>query len=136
MLEKKEEIQEPVVRIIAIEVVLLSILSFFVNPIIGFLAIDFATRAYIDPKYSLLSIIAKFIFKTFKLEHKKIALAPKKFAAIIGFAITLFASIFVGISMPVFFVLTSILIIFSFLEGALGFCVGCKLHWLMNKIVK
>jgi len=130
-----KEVKESVVRITAIQVAALTILSLFIKPFIGLLAIDFATRAFIGPKYSLLGAISRFIDKTFNIGGNLIAYPPKKFAAQIGFAISLFASIFVGVSLPVFYVLAGILILFALLEGIFGFCMGCKLYWLMNKLV-
>lgn len=131
-----EKVKESVVKVAAIQVAIVAILSLFFKPIILFVLADFIFRAFIGPEYSFLAISAKFISNRLNMKGEMIKYAPKRFAAMIGFAITFAASIFILVSSPAFYVLVGMLILFSLLEGVFGFCVGCKLYWLMNKLVK
>jgi hypothetical protein len=103
----------------------------------GFLALDYAIRAFSNGKASPLKHVAFGVCKLFCIKEKTCNAAPKKFAAGMGmtfcFIIALlqftqfdFASQLVGI----------ILIFCAILECAFSFCLGCKVYGVLQKFSK
>ncbi|WP_165501749.1 DUF4395 domain-containing protein [Pedobacter frigiditerrae] len=134
-----ERINENVVRLIALMVAIIGAVSLlFVNfYAIVFLMIDFAIRAFTSGKFSLLKFIALKLFKLFSLPAKLTDLAPKKFAATLGFvfclvigAFYLFNQIYIAIA------LTTVLLLFAVLESVFAICVGCYVYSLWQSISK
>jgi hypothetical protein len=130
-------VNEIVVRIIAFFVVLLGIACLLTQNYyaIFLLTIDFAIRAFTSGKLSLLKILSLQIFKVISVQEKLTDLAPKKFAAILGFMFCLFISLlylfhfYNGAT-----ILTLILIVFAVLESMFAVCVGCYLYTFLKKI--
>ena len=93
------------------------------------LAIDFAIRAYLDPHYSPLAIVAKRIAKLLHLHRKPVDAAPKKFAAQIGllFSIVIGTLLILHLT-PAALAVSGVLLFCAFLEAAFGFCVGCEVY--------
>lgn len=131
-------LNEATIRTIALQVCILSVISCFVaGPwICLFLSIDFGLRAFTPKAKSPLKFIANHI-KSYLFSAEKFVFAPPKiFAAKIGFGLNLLASIayfqgyhFLGIAISVG------VIIFSFLEGALGICVACYVYDFYFKLI-
>ena len=128
---------EVVVRITAAEIFLLAMVSavtnFFWIPL--FLAGDFALRAFFAPKLSPVGYVARGSAKTFHGQMDRLVFfAPKKFAAAIGFTLSVlaFALGAAGVTYGVAVVM-GVLAVFSGLEAFVGFCAGCKIYgWLMQ----
>ena len=132
-----ERINENVVRIIAFEVALIgSVCIYFSNYwAIFFLLTDFALRAFTSGKLSLLKFIAIKIFKSLDLKLQLTDLAPKRFAATLGFVFCLMiatSSIFNFFDSAL--ILTSVMIVFALLESLLGICVGCYVYTFFRLI--
>jgi hypothetical protein len=103
--------------------------------IVAFLLIDFLLRANKLGKYSLLAIISDAVIKQFNVKNKPVDRAPKRFAAGIGaiFTIIILVLSFMALNTTVF-IITSVLLLFAFLESFVGFCAGCHVYSALNKI--
>ncbi|QPH40987.1 DUF4395 domain-containing protein [Pedobacter endophyticus] len=130
-----ERINENAVRIIALMVALIAIACILFSNYWAmlFLIFDFAMRAFNSGKYSFLKFIALKVTKALNLKPKMTDMAPKKFAAIMGFA---FCILIIATSTFSFFtaafILTSVLIVFALLESLFGVCVGCYVYTFIN----
>ena len=125
------KVPEAVVRSTAIEVFAVAVLTVVLrNPwSAAALAVDFAMRAFVSPKLSPFAAISKAVWvPVLHLKGPTIFYTPKKFAAGMGFAMSAAGTVLLFAGPPfagaaVF----SVLALFSFLEGAFGLCVGCKI---------
>ena len=132
------QIDNVVVRFIALQVFLLSGMIVIWNELYLslILALDFAIRAftYLPTPLTFISRIAS---NTLKLERKPIYAAPKNFAAVIGFIL----SVIMGVLFLFGFktaglIVTAVLGFFSFLEASFKICVGCYLYnWLVAPVL-
>lgn len=100
-------------------------------PII-FLGIDFLLRTSNNSKvsdWSLIKTASQFIAYKLKIQSKLVDKGPKVFAARIGIAFTVIISISVVANASVLAtIFASVLLLFSFLEAAFGFCVACVIY--------
>jgi hypothetical protein len=102
--------------------------------IIGFLAIDFFIRGFIDPLYSFNSAISKTFLRLFNVKPKPIDGSPKIFAAKLGFILSGLILLSSVLSFPITSIVLGITIIsFAILEGGFGYCVGCKIYSFIAK---
>ena len=126
-----KKVNEHVSRINAIITVLLLIGFIVTHNIyaIVFLAIDFFLRSAGFSKYSLIALTSHNIVKWLNIKGHFINAGPKVLAARIGFIFSglIIISIVIPIS-SVSLVIAGILGLFSFLEGAFGFCVACETY--------
>ncbi|MBS1579430.1 MAG: DUF4395 domain-containing protein [Bacteroidetes bacterium] len=132
-------VNEYKIRVIAFLVFTLSIIFIVTDYwiIAAFMCADFFLRAFVNGKLSVLSYAANYILAKTLLGNKPVDRAPKKFAAQIGFALTLFISISSVINYNYSsFIGVIILIIFSSLESFIGFCAGCYIYHFYQKIIK
>jgi hypothetical protein len=106
--------------------------------LIVFLAVDFLLRAIPYTKYSLVVITSRSVVKCIPIDDHMINAGPKIFAARVGTLITGLIAIFMAFSLNYLsMALTGLLGIFSFLEGAFGICVACKIYpYLYNILYK
>jgi len=130
-----KRISTAVIKSNAIQVFILSVITLLTESIlpVALLTLDFGLRAFNLGKYSPLTAISKrIIMPIFKPNGNPVTLAPKAFAARIGLALSIIsfisyhAAVFEGFLIPVV-----LLAIFSFLEGFMGFCAGCKIYGLL-----
>jgi len=132
-------INENKVRLIGFQVCLLSIAYLFIPYWIipTFLIGDFFLRAFKLGKYSPPSILSNWVIRKFHIKNKPIDQAPKIFAAQIGFVIAdiLFIVNLLGLISASYYI-DGVLILFSFLESALGFCAGCYLYSFLKSFQK
>ncbi len=124
-------------RIVAGFVALLMLIFLFTNYIwINlFLFVDFFLRAFGFGKFSLLGLISGQIVKRFHIKGKGVDIAPKQFAAKLGFFMTLFISLsywLLGDIITTGFAI--ILLFFALLESVFGICVGCKIYQFLLQI--
>ena len=97
--------------------------------LIVFLAVDFLLRAIPYTRYSLVAITSRSVVKCIPIDDHMINAGPKIFAARVGTLITGLIAIFMAFSLNYLsMALTGLLGIFSFLEGAFGICVACKIY--------
>jgi hypothetical protein len=130
-------ISENKVRLVALWVLLLVSFSYWMLtlPIIIFLSIDFFMRSFGYGKYSLLAILGDFVIKLFHIATKPIYFPPKRFAARIGFVLSLI--ILAGLLLQLNTVVTGAIVVFAFfafLESFLGFCAGCYVYSFLIRI--
>jgi len=134
-----ERINENVVRIIAFMVAIIAIccISFSDYWAILVLTFDFGIRAFTNGKLSFLKFFAMKISKAMNLNLKMTDLAPKKFAATMGFVVCLMiTATFLFNFFAAAIVLTSIITIFALLESLFAVCVGCYVYTFLQILKK
>ena len=103
--------------------------------IMAFLVIDFLLRANNLGKYSLLAILSDVVIKQFNIKNKPTDRAPKRFAAGVGLLFTAGILILTLLNLTTaVLIVTSVVILFAFLEAFLGFCAGCRVYSMLNKL--
>lgn len=124
-------VNERVARLNAIFTVLIIVLFLFTSNIflMGLLAVDFLLRGIDLPRLSPMAITSKSLVRSFDLRPQMINAGPKLFAARIGlvFSTAVFLLSLTGFDLASI-ITASVLGLFSFLEGAFGFCVACKIY--------
>jgi len=134
-----ERVNENVVRLIAFIVALIAICCIFFSNYLAvlFLTVDFGLRAFTSGKFSLLKITASYVTNALKWKPKMTDLAPKKFAATMGFVFCiLITAAFIFNFFTASLILTSIMTVFALLESLFGICVGCYVYTFINLISK
>src|SRR5690606_32469762 len=135
----KNHVNEKTVRIIAGQVVLLTILLLFTNwKILAlFIVADFAVRVFTKIP-SLLALNANVISRTLNLTPKPIFAAPKRFAAALGLIFSVLIALLMYFDLPsIAFAIGSILIICAALEAFLNICLGCYIYnWIILPFIK
>jgi len=132
-------INETVVRIIAFETLLIGLTCAVCGnyDAMILLAIDFGIRAFTNGKLSLLKVIAIQVFSLFSFPIKMTDLAPKKFAAMLGFIFCLVISLCYVFNFEVLtLALTIVLLIFAILESIFSICVGCYFYTFILAITR
>lgn len=95
----------------------------------AFLAIDFYIRGFIRTRSSVLACSAAGLTHLVPFQSKMINKAPKLFAARIGLVFTVLSFISLLSGWPFTSqIIMGILVLFSFLEWAAGFCMGCYVY--------
>lgn len=134
-----ERVNENVVRIIAFMVAAIAITCVVFSNYwaIVFLIFDFALRAFTTGKFSLLKFIAIKIADGLSLSPKMKDLAPKKFAATLGFGFCLLiTAVFLFDFYNAVLIFTSIMIVFALLESLFAICVGCYIYSFLQIFTK
>ncbi|RNL54066.1 DUF4395 domain-containing protein [Pedobacter jejuensis] len=130
-----ERVNENVVRIVAFMVAILAIcsISFSNYWAIVLLSFDFAARAFGSGKYSLLKFVAIRISNALSLKPQMKDLAPKKFAATLGFVFCLLITAMFLLSFyKLAMMLTLIMTVFALLESLFAICVGCYVYTFLQ----
>jgi len=131
------KIDENRVRVVAFFVVLF-VLFYVLNgpPVsIGLLLADFLLRAFNFNAYSPLALISGAVVKQLGIKPKPVDRAPKRFASFMGVAFLILVLIsyfsnYVLLSK----VISGVMIIFASLESFAGFCAGCHVYTLINRV--
>ncbi|WP_025143169.1 DUF4395 domain-containing protein [Pedobacter jeongneungensis] len=134
-----ERVNENVVRIIAFMVAVIAITCMVFSNYwaIVFLIFDFALRAFTTGKFSLLKFIAIRISNVSSIPPKMKDLAPKKFAATLGFVFCLLiTATFLFNFYTIALILTFIMTVFALLESLFAICVGCYIYSFLQVFVK
>ncbi|MDN3586460.1 DUF4395 domain-containing protein [Pedobacter aquatilis] len=132
-----ERINENVVRIIAFIVAVTAIFCVISTNYwaVLFLLFDFAARAFGNGKFSFLKVLAVNVSKVLKLKYVMVDLAPKKFAATLGFVFCLLITTMFLLNFDlIVLALTSIMILFALLESIFAICVGCYFYSFIQMI--
>ena len=135
-----KKIDERVARLNGLFTFLLITLFIFTHLwfIPAFLAFDFLMRSTDLSKYSFIGFVSRSIVKLLSTKKRLVNAGPKTFAARIGLVVssTIFILSLISLNISAL-TLAGILALFSFLETAFGYCVACKVHphlsRLMNK---
>ncbi|MBN2348701.1 MAG: DUF4395 domain-containing protein [Bacteroidales bacterium] len=127
----EKRINEKIARVNALFTVL--IMAFFLITsntwIVYFLIADFALRAFFDGEFSPLRLFSSAVINLTNTKPRMINAAPKVFAARIGLLLSSLVILFYLTSfITLAYLFGAVLIFFSFLEGAFGFCVACKIY--------
>ncbi len=126
-----ERINENVVRMIAFMVaVVATVCLIFGNYwAIVFLIFDFGSRAFTSVKFSVLKYVAVSINQKLALPKQMKDLAPKKFAATLGFVFCLLITAMFLFDFPTLaMVFTAVMLVFALLESLFAICVGCYVY--------
>ena len=134
-------VNEHKLRLIALWVFLLLVLSVWAIrlPIAIFLAADFFLRAFGLGKYSPLAVLSGALVTWLHIANKPIYFAPKRFAARIGFILSLLLIAATLLHLETLaLIIISVFGFFAFLESFVGFCAGCTIYSLLVqlKIIK
>ena len=94
--------------------------------VMAFLAIDFAVRGVLNPRWSPLSQASAVLTRWLPLAHKPIYFPPKQFAARVGLVFSASAAVLLWIDFPwAAGVAMVTLVVFAGLECFLNICMGC-----------
>jgi hypothetical protein len=123
-------VDEVTVRIVAAEVLAVSVLALALRQpwLYGLLAADFTLRAAFGPRVSPLARLACGVLRPrLPAAARPTPGPPKRFAAAIGAVLTTAATLaYYGPGWAsLTWALGALMIVFPFLESALGICVGC-----------
>lgn len=130
-------VNENKVRIIAFFVLVTATAFLLTNylPLLIFLIYDFLVRAFNLGKYSVLALIAEGVIRLFRIKAKLTDRAPKQFAAATGLVFVVLMLLSTCFVLPVATLsLGTVLIVFAFLEAFVGFCAGCYVYSLLQKL--
>jgi hypothetical protein len=130
------EVPERVPRLVAFQVVVLGLAALILASVwpIAFLSLDFAIRALVAPRYSLLVRVAQAIAGRLPGgAGRPVLYSPKRFAATLGFVF--FTSSLVLHLVPgleaVGRALAGMVVALASLEALAGVCAGCHIHALL-----
>jgi hypothetical protein len=131
-------INEPTVRVVAGLVAITSATGiYFQSPIIFlFLAFDFYVRGFDKKEWSLFRYFGIRTVAIIDIKEKLIDAGGKKFAAKVGFLLSLILTIASFFHLPIaVYVLGGILVLFATLEAVLAYCVGCKIYSIYYRLL-
>jgi len=132
------KVSNTVVRIVAAEVFVVALLALLLrSPWITLaLALDFSIRALVTPLASPLRLVGSYaVLPLIRARDALVFFSPKRFAAMLGLSLTAVAFIALAASAyAVAAVALGILLLFSFLEAAFGFCAGCKIYGFLMRL--
>lgn len=130
-------VDDVTVRLIAAVILVLAVVALAAHQwwLYAVLAADFALRSGWGPSASPVAILVnRWIRPRVAVKPRYTAGPPKRFAAAVGAAFTLAATILwlAGASVPVI-VIGVVMVVFPALESIAGICVGCIVFsWLMR----
>lgn len=124
-----------IVRLISLQVVLLTAVLLTTHALLvaWVLFLDFFIRTVEQQRYSPLYRIATLLAKLLKLTPNYSDAAPKKFALIMGFAMTslLFVVTLFELT-PLLVVISVVLLVCAMLEMLFDYCIGCKIYHFLE----
>ena len=127
----ERQINENVTRMNALVTFIVASIFIFTPAkwILFILPLDFALRSWFRGRFSPVGQMNRFLVNSLHLGESLINEGPKVFAAQIGLVLSALAvaSFLVGFQF-IAYSLGGILVLFSFLEAAFGFCVACKVY--------
>lgn len=104
--------------------------------ILVFLAIDFMIRLYADKNYSPIYRMASLLQQSINLEPKFEDAGAKRLAMYFGLLFTLLLLSASILELPVaVYTIAGIFIGCASLEILFGFCVGCKVYYIIQKLL-
>lgn len=129
-------VNENKIRLTALWVVILTSIYLRTNEVtfVAILLSDFFLRGFNFGKYSPLHLLSDQVIRIFHLAYKPIDQASKRFAAKIGFVLTitiLVTHILTWINLAHF--LAIVIILFALMESVFGFCAGCHVYTIYKK---
>lgn len=134
-----KRIDSHLVRIIALQVILVSLLLLWSGNLFfsALLLFDFLVRTLELKQLSPFATIAKLVIKQLNITPKPCDEAPKRFALYLGLGIIgFFTLLFIFGFSKVATLLVGILVVCAFLETAFDYCIGCKIYQYIQLIWK
>jgi hypothetical protein len=128
-------IDSNLVRIIALQVIVVSLLLLLTNNLIFayLLLFDFSVRSLNIKKISPFALLANFFLKFLHLQPQLCDEAPKRFALYLGLGIVGFITLLLLFSFTkVAMFLSVILILCATFETLFDYCIGCKIYHLLQ----
>jgi hypothetical protein len=105
------------------------------SPVIpSFLIVDFALRSFNLGKWSPLFRLSAATASLLNWKGKPVYLPAKRFAARTGLLVSILIVVFAFANSPVALGLAVLLAVFAALESLVGFCAGCYLYDLIQRI--
>ena len=127
---KKMYVEEHVVRVVALQVIIISCIVLFTRSywLALLLAADFALRAFIYIPAPL-ALVAKQIHKLLGWSNKPVFAPPKRFAATMGlfFCLAIFTCLYLSYNLAAYLII-GILLVCAGLESFFNICVGCYVY--------
>ena len=107
--------------------------------------VDFSIRALKKEDFSPFYRVGQILLDTFNIKPKLCDALPKQFALYMGLSVSIAIIFFyiLGLFLPIeyasytFFpvvIISVLLIIFALLEALLGFCMGCKIYYVIQLV--
>lgn len=130
-----ERVDENVERVIALGVLLLLGVYFVSGTawIPALLLVDFFIRAYAKRKLSPLGYLSRLFVRMMDTREILILMAPKVFAARVGFLFISLTTIGAFLNWPLLaYISGTTLILFAFLESGFNFCMFCWIYTLLG----
>ena len=132
-------IDEHLVRLIALQVILVAVLLLWTQHLLFALILlfDFSVRTLQLKKISPFSTIAKLIIHFFQIKPQRCNEAPKRFALYLGLGIIGFFTLLLifGFTKTAL-LMVSILILCASLEAIFDYCIGCKIYYYLQCIIR
>lgn len=127
LINKNIYVDENVVSLVAYQVILLTVfgIHFQQQWLLVFLACDFSLRAmglFASPLYFLAKKVSEFLY----FEKKPVFAGPKRFAAMLGFVMTILIAFSYDSQIGIFLGIT--LIALAALESVFNVCIGCYIY--------
>lgn len=126
-----ESVGERASRGVAGSVLLLAVALLILPSVIiaGLLAVDFGLRAFGAGRFSPLGAFAKALVRLLRITERAVNAAPKRFAARLGFAMSLAIAASAGFGAPAAArLIAGILGTCAALESFAGVCIGCMIY--------
>jgi hypothetical protein len=96
------------------------------------LLIDFGIKIFVGFRASPISAFARWAVKTFKIKGEMMDVAPKKFAASMGFGFAAAGLVCAAFGLwAAFAVVLGTCGMCALVEGLFGLCVGCRIYLLL-----
>lgn len=130
-----ERIDANFVRIIALQIITVSLLLMFTQDLIYALILlfDFSVRILNYKKLSPFAYLAKLVIRVLNIKPKLCDEAPKRFALYVGIFMVAIATFFYLLDLIlVASVIVVILIVCASLEALFDYCLGCKIYYLLQ----
>ncbi len=101
----------------------------------GVLALLFLPGATVGPQATVQAwLFKKFIRPRLGAPTETESFRPPRFAQQMGLGFSILAVVFGALSLPVlFYVFTGFVVVASFLNSVLGFCLGCEIYLLLKR---
>lgn len=132
-----KQVDENLFRINALFVSFLVLLYLFseIMPIMLFLVLDFVIKLFFEKLPSPLTFLSQRVKKLFHIEDLLIDGGAKRLAGFFGlfFMLLLLGTYFLH-SFPVSLVVAALYLLCSSLDILFGFCIGCKIYFIIKKI--
>jgi len=132
-----KQVDENLFRINALFVSLFVLLYLYTQmlPIMLFLVLDFSIKLFFEKLISPLTFFSQVIKKIFRIEDLLIDGGAKRLAGFFGFffMILLLVTYFFH-SLSLSLVVAALYLICSSLDILFGFCIGCKIYFIIKKV--